>query len=126
MHLHEITIGDQEFWDSVVMNNDKELNIVITTNKRIVYRDLIHFVDVQGLDFHFNDPKYYKAEHNLYVVGNWELLDDGSHEDWTLAGTSAPYNEQHRIKLRLIRMEIPNPMAGVRLLQVLINRRGEV
>lgn len=111
MNLHTITIGDQEFWDSVVKNNDEELNIVITTNKRIVYRDLVHFVDTQGLDFYFNDPEYYQAEHNLYVVGSWEFLDDSSHEDFTLAGTSAPYKEYHRIKFRLVRIEIPNPMA---------------
>lgn len=115
MNLHKITIGDQEFWDSVVKNNDKELNIVITTNKRIIYRDLVHFVDLQGLDFYFNDLKYYQAEHNLYVVGNWEFLDDSSHEDLTLAGSSIPYKEYHRIKFRLVRVEIPNPMAGLRL-----------
>ena len=104
---------DQEFWDSVVKNNDKELNIVITTNKRISYRDLVHFVDTQGLNFYFNG-RYYQAEHNLYVVGNWEFLDDGSHEDMTLAGSSRPYKKYHRIKLRLVRIEVPNPMTGLR------------
>lgn len=115
MNLHKIIMEDQEFWDSVIKNNDKDLNITITTNKRIIYRDLVHFVDPQGLDFHFDDLKYYQAEHNLYVVGNWEFLDDGSHEDKTLAGSSVPYKKYHRIKFRLVRIEIPNPMIDLHL-----------
>ena len=114
MRLHEITIGDQKFWDSIVMSNAQEINMEIETNQRLKYRDLVHFVDIQGCDFHFTDLKYFQAQYNLFVVGNWEFLDDTSKEDMTLAGSSVPYKTWHKLKVRLVRVSVPNPLAGLR------------